>query len=246
MNPFRNYENGVIKLHDLDDHAFAGYIFGGIRALMPNNGLSYPSEYIFKVYINPDNVLPVELTSFESTVNDRNVILNWSTSSEINNSGFDIERSDINSTTNIWSKAGYVRGHGNSNSVHNYFFEDKNLTSGKYKYRLKQVDFNGNFEYLNLSNEVVIGVPEKYSLSQNYPNPFNPTTNLEFGISKLGFVTLKIYDVLGNEVATLVNENISPGYYQMKWNGAGFASGMYYYKLTAGDFSEIRKMALIK
>jgi hypothetical protein len=247
-----HFENGVIKLHDLDTRAFAGYIFGGIRALMPNNGLSYPSEYIFKVYINPDNVLPVELISFISSVSNRNVYLNWSTSSEHNNSGFDIERSEANSNLNEWIKAGSVRGYGNTNSVQNYLFEDKNLSSGKYRYRLKQIDYNGNFEYFNLSTEIAIGVPEKFYLSQNYPNPFNPSTNLEFGISEFGFVSLKVYDVHGKEVATLVNENKPAGIYEVKWNRGGFASGVYFYRIEinyneeSNIFSETKKMFLVK
>lgn len=106
-------------------------------------------------------------------------MLNWSTSSETNNYGFDIERSLINTE---WNKIGFVSGNGTSSSINNYLFEDKNLNSGKYKYRLRQVDYNGNYEYYNLTNEVVIGTPDKFSLKQNYPNPFNPSTKIEFDI----------------------------------------------------------------
>ncbi|MEZ4823233.1 MAG: T9SS type A sorting domain-containing protein [Ignavibacteria bacterium] len=89
-------------------------------------------------------------------------------------------------------------------------------------------------------------VPDKYSLSQNYPNPFNPTTNVEFGIAELGFVTLKIYDGLGREVQTLVNGNLSPGNYKVDFDGSNFASGIYYYKLEAGNFVETKRMMLLK
>ncbi|MBK8552515.1 MAG: T9SS type A sorting domain-containing protein [Ignavibacteria bacterium] len=241
------FENGVIKLHHLDAHAFAGYIFGGIRALMPNNGLSYPSEYIYRVYINPDNVLPVELASFTSNVNKKNVFLNWSTASESNNSGFEIERvSAVSNNTSAWIKVGAVHGHGNTGSVRNYSFEDKNLTTGKYNYRLKQIDYNGNSEYFYLSGEVVIGVPEKYYLSQNYPNPFNPTTKIDFELPNDGNVTIKIYDNKGSEVKTLTDEFKTAGYYTVNFSGADLASGVYFYKFETGAFVETKKMVVLK
>ncbi|MBK6537030.1 MAG: T9SS type A sorting domain-containing protein [Ignavibacteria bacterium] len=186
---------------------------------------------------------PVELSAFTSSVLGRNVTLNWSTSSEFNNSDFDIERS---STENNWIKAGFIRGHGTISEPQNYSFTDKNLTTGKYKYRLKQIDFNGNFEYFELAEEVSIGIPDKYELSQNYPNPFNPVTNLEFGISKLGFVSLKIYDVLGRELVTLVNEIKEPGYYKIKFNAGNLSSGVYFYRMEAGDFVTVKKFVVMK
>jgi hypothetical protein len=195
-----------------------------------------------------DIVLPVELNSFSSLVNGSDVLLNWSTASELNNSGFDIERAIDNGqlTTDSWSKIGNVNGNGTSTSGHSYFFTDRNLVSGKYFYRLKQIDFNGNFEYYNLGNEVVIGIPVEFFLSQNYPNPFNPNTNLEYGISELGLVTLKIYDISGKEVMTLVNEQKVPGYYSVSFNGANLSSGIYFYSIKAGDFISTKKMTLIK
>lgn len=199
----------------------------------------------FKVAIllNGDIPLPVELNSFTSETETNNVTLNWSTSSEENNAGYDIERSELN---NNWSKAGFVTGKGTTNNTNNYTFKDKNLQSGKYKYRLKQTDFNGNFKYYELSNEVSIGVPDKFYLSQNYPNPFNPVTNLGFGISESGFVTLKVYDVLGNEVAVLVDENKAPGYYNIQFDGKNLSSGIYYYRLESSGFVQTKRMMLLK
>ena len=188
------------------------------------------------------NTLPVELASFISNVNGKDVILNWTTASESNNAGFDIERSSDGS----WTKVGNVSGHGTTTSLQNYSFTDRNLATGSYSYRLKQIDFNGNFEYFNLNNEVNIGVPSNFSLSQNYPNPFNPTTNLEFGISELGFVSLKVYDISGKEVMTLVNEQKDPGYYSVSFNGANLSSGIYFYTIQAGSFVSTKKMTLIK
>jgi len=197
------------------------------------------------VYI--DYPSPVELTSFTSSVSGRDITLNWSASSEINNSGFEVERRDAGSETqDVWVKAGFVIGNGNSSATRNYEFTEKNLNSGKYNYRLKQIDFNGNFEYFELSEVVIIGIPIKYNLSQNYPNPFNPVTNLEFGIPELEFVTLKIYDVLGRELVTLVNEIKEPGYYNIKFNASDLSSGVYFYRMTAGDFAAVKKLVVLK
>ena len=194
-----------------------------------------------------DVVLPVELNSFISSVSGNNVLLNWTTSSEENNSGFDIERSNVKGqTSDEWSNISFIQGHGTTTTPNNYEFTDRNLNSGKYKYRLKQIDFNGNFKYYDLSNEVVIGSPEKFELSQNYPNPFNPVTNLGFGISNSGFVSLKVYDVLGNEIKTLVNEIKPAGYYEIEFDGNSLPSGIYYYKLESGSFSQVKKMIFVK
>ncbi|MFZ1321434.1 MAG: choice-of-anchor J domain-containing protein, partial [Ignavibacteria bacterium] len=147
--------------------------------------------------------LPVELSSFVSTTSGSNVTLNWTTASEINNSGFDIERSSVSGT---WSKVGNVSGNGTSTTPNSYSYTDRNLASGSYSYRLKQVDFNGNFEYYNLSNEVIVGIPVKYDLSQNYPNPFNPSTKINYALPTDGLVSMKIFDMSGKEVMSLVNE----------------------------------------
>ncbi len=119
-----------------------------------------------------DAILPVELSSFNAMVNKRDVILNWSTVSEINNSGFEVERANTKEQTqNEWINAGFVQGRGTSTNPYNYLFKDKDLNTGIYNYRLKQIDLNGNYKYYELQNEIVIGAPEKFSLSQNYPNP---------------------------------------------------------------------------
>lgn len=188
--------------------------------------------------------LPVELSSFTSVINSRNVTLNWSTSSEINNSGFDIERKV--STNETWSKVGNVTGNGTTNETRSYSFTDKDLSAGQYSYRLKQVDFNGNFEYFNLSNEVVIAAPDEYSLNQNYPNPFNPSTKISFQIPVDGAVSLKIFDISGKEVLELVNGNLNAGFHTINFNATGLTSGVYFYKLSAGNFTKVMKMSLIK
>jgi len=202
------------------------------------------------ILLNGDIPLPVELSSFNSESELNNVTLNWSTSSEENNAGYDIEKTIFNFQSSMfndnWSKAGFVNGNGNTNNMSNYTFTDKNLQSGKYKFRLKQTDFNGNFKYYELSNEVTIGVPDKFYLSQNYPNPFNPTSNLEFGISELGFVSLKVYDGLGNEVAVLVNESKAPGYYNVQFDGSKLSSGIYFYRLESNGLVQTKRMMMVK
>ncbi len=144
-------------------------------------------------------------------------------------------------------KLDLLQGNGTSSLPNNYEFIDRNLLTGRYKYRLKQIDYNGNFEYYDLQNEVVIGIPEKYSLSQNYPNPFNPVTILEFGISKRGFVSLKVYDLLGKEVVTLVNSDLNPGTYKYSFNASVLGSGLYIYKLAVdGSIIDSKRMMLLK
>jgi hypothetical protein len=199
--------------------------------------------------VNFDIPLPVELSSFNSVIYGTNVKLNWTTASEINNSGFDIERSNVKGqTSDEWTKISFVQGHGTTTSPNDYEFTDRNLSSGKYNYRLKQIDFNGNFEYYNLNDEVMIGVPEKFELSQNYPNPFNPTTVISYSLSENSFVTLKVYDVIGNEVATLVSEKQNSGIYNYQFSTVNYqlSSGVYFYKIEAGSFSAVKRMILIK
>ena len=188
--------------------------------------------------------LPVELSGFTSVINRNDVVLNWSTASEINNSGFDIERSAVDN--NKWIKVGYVRGNGSSGLINNYTFEDKGLNSGKYLYRLKQIDFNGNFEYFNLQNDVVIGVPENFSLKQNYPNPFNPVTKIDFDIPLESRVSLKVYNTEGKEIQSLVNGSLNSGYYSIEFDASSLPSGVYYYRLESGNFVSTKKLMLLK
>ena len=192
--------------------------------------------------VNGDGVLPVELASFASVINNNNVTLNWTTSTETNNSGFDIERS----SNGTWSKIGNVSGNGTSTVSNSYSFSDRNLASGNYNYRLKQIDFNGNFEYFNLSNEVNVGIPSRFDLAQNYPNPFNPSTSINFDLPADGNVSLKLYDMTGREVMILVNEVRSAGYYSVNFNASNMSSGVYFYTLSAENFTATKKMMRVK
>jgi hypothetical protein len=181
------------------------------------------------------------------------VKLSWITQNEENNEGFEVQKAELRiketgerGRETEWKNIGFIQGKGNSNESVSYCFEDRNLPSGNYKYRLKQVDYNGNFEYFELENEVAIGVPKKFELGQNYPNPFNPVTNINFDLPEKGFVSLKIYDVLGREVAVVVNEVKETGYYTVQFNAGRFPSGVYFYRLEANGKSLVKKLVVMK
>jgi hypothetical protein len=201
-----------------------------------------------------DAPLPVELFSFRAKLVNKNIQLNWQTQTEVNNYGFEIERSFISNSSNQynWEKIGFVAGNGNSNSPKEYSFIDNTLTkSGKYAYRLKQIDTDGSYEY---SKEVEVDyvIVDKFSLEQNYPNPFNPSTVIRYQIPVDGRVSLKVYDVLGKEIATLVDEYKEAGRYEVEFNVGQtislsfLSSGMYFYKLQVEDYVEVKKMILAK
>ncbi len=199
--------------------------------------------------------IPVELSSFDAKEkNGGNVFLSWSTSTETNNKGFNIERQVINrqpSTSNsVWVNVGFINGNGTTTEEHSYSFIDKNVDPGDYDYRLKQIDFDGSFHY-SKEIEVDVTAPTEFSLEQNYPNPFNPVTIIKYSIPSVGtsimrFVQLKVYNTLGKEIATLVNEDKPAGSYTIKFDGSKLSSGIYFYKLTTGDYSSVKKMMLMK
>jgi hypothetical protein len=190
-----------------------------------------------------DHPVPVELISFNALqVNDK-VELNWTTASEVNNFGFEIQKKLEGYN---WTTIGFKEGYGTTHEKQFYSFSDFNIYKNEILfYRLKQIDFDGSFEY-SKEIEVEIGIPYKYALYKNYPNPFNPTTKLRFTISDLRFVELKVYDVLGKKVATLVNEIKEPGEYEVEWNASKLSSGVYFYRLKAGSFIQTNKMILNK
>ena len=193
--------------------------------------------------------LPVELTSFTATETSALSTLHWQTATEVNNYGFDIEKAVFSKRSSdiSWKKVGFVEGVGNSNSPKEYSFTDKNISSGKYSYRLKQIDRDGKFIYSS-EVEVTVAVPKLFALAQNYPNPFNPTTTISYQLPANSFTTLKVYDALGKEVATLVNEMKEAGSYdvQLSTNNYQLSSGVYFYKMTTGKFSAVKKLILLK
>ena len=188
--------------------------------------------------------VPVELSSFTLTVRNNIINLQWETKTEINNYGFDIERS---STTTVqgWEKIGFVNGHGNSNSPKYYSYKDKSATGGKFIYRLKQIDTDGKYEF-SKEVEVDLGLPKNYALEQNYPNPFNPATRITYTLPVESNVQLAIFNVEGELVKSIVNEKQSAGVYTINFDASELASGTYIYKLLANNFIQLKKMLLIK
>ncbi|GEM_PF-3450682 len=217
-------------------------------AVLDNNGIDITSGMIFS---DPENLLlPVELTAFYFSKNKNNIDLFWTTASEINNDGFDIERKKSYAYEE-WNTVGYVAGNGNTAGYSEYNFTDKNLSPGKYLYRLKQKDFNGNFEYHYLSGEVTVEIPVRNFLSQNYPNPFNPNTVIFYEIASQSSaavnVRLSVYNSLGKEIAVLANQKQIPGYYRINFSGSDYPSGVYIYVLqTDGKIIDSKRMMLIK
>ena len=187
--------------------------------------------------------IPVELTSFFSSFEGNVVNLYWTTATEKNNHGFEIQRS-IDKTN--WKAIEFKEGKGTTSESQQYSYTDQliDLQAAKLYYRLKQLDFDGSFKYSDVIEVEII--PSVFSLSQNYPNPFNPTTKISYQLPSNNFVTLKVYDVLGNEVAALVNEQQPAGKYEVQFDASGLGSGIYFYKLNAGSLVETRKMVLMK
>ncbi|MFB3056892.1 MAG: T9SS type A sorting domain-containing protein, partial [Ignavibacteriaceae bacterium] len=186
--------------------------------------------------------LPVELTSFAATVDEAEVTLSWSTATETNNQGFEVQRSTINIE---YEKIGYAAGFGTTTDPKAYTYTDTDVFAGTYTYRLKQIDLDGSYEY---SPEVSVEVtpPIEYSLGQNYPNPFNPSTSIKYSIPEGGFVTLDVYNLLGEKVTSLVNGVQEAGRYEINFDASNLASGIYVYSLRSGSFNLVKKMLLMK
>ncbi len=194
--------------------------------------------YLLKI----TNLLPVELTSFSASYVDNDVRLNWNTSTETNNRGFSIQRK---TPASDWSTIGFVSGKGTTTKRSFYSFADNSVSENTYLYRLKQMDFDGSFNYSNII-EVNVKPIDEYSLNQNYPNPFNPSTTIQFNIPERGLVNLSVYNILGEKVATLVNDYMESGSHKTQFNASKLASGIYLVKMTSRNFSDVIKINLIK
>jgi photosystem II stability/assembly factor-like uncharacterized protein len=186
--------------------------------------------------------VPVELSAFTASVNGKVVILNWSTATELNNQGFEIERSEDNIN---FTKIGFVPGFGTTTEPKSYSYSDQSVNSGTNYYRLKQVDYDGSYEYSDVV-EIDFRAFNSYLLEQCYPNPFNPTTTIGFGIQSKSNVMIKVLNSIGEEVAVVLNEEKEAGFYQVEFNAIGLPSGVYFYQLKAGSFIETKKMLLLK
>jgi hypothetical protein len=202
--------------------------------------------YPYLAWQNPDGTpMPAEIVSFSATPKGRGVELAWSTATEVNNYGFNIERRMKDELGSMnWGKIGFVEGRGTTNAPQSYSFID-NSASGTVVYRLKQIDRDGSFEYSN-QVEVTIAAPKEFALMQNHPNPFNPTTAINYTLPVAGHVSLKVFDILGKEVATLVNGVQDAGAKIASFNASQLPSGIYFYTLRTQNFSATRKMMLLK
>jgi hypothetical protein len=211
-----------------------------VRTIIAGANYQYVSLYDY-------TTIPVELTSFTANVVDENVVLSWATATETNNQGFEIERSvDGLSFINI----GYVPGFGTTTEPNSYSYTDQSVTSGKYYYRLKQIDFDGSFTYSGVV-EADVSLPAEFSLEQNYPNPFNPATTIEFSLPADAQVKISVYNLVGEKVAEVVNKDFAAGNHRIEFNASQLTSGVYLYKLDAVDITgknyySIKKMTLLK
>jgi hypothetical protein len=203
------------------------------------------SAFLYMVYTD---IVPVELTSFTAMAVGDGVQLSWTTATETNNRGFEIQR---HAGSSQWEEIGFVAGKGTITNPQSYSYTDNNVDEGTYFYRLKQIDFDGSINYSNEISVAVGNLPTNYSLSQNYPNPFNPTTAIQFQVPKTSLVSIKIYDLIGQEVKTLFNGQAQQGTYSVEWNGLNndgiqLSSGTYIYRFTSEEFVQSRKMILMK
>jgi Secretion system C-terminal sorting domain len=198
----------------------------------------------FAIYFT--DPVPVELTSFVASVNKSDVVLTWTTATELNNMGFEIQRSNGDEFTIV----GFVDGNGTVTNARNYTFTDKNLDVGSYTYRLRQVDFDGTSEFSEVV-EVEVLAPNVFALEQNYPNPFNPSTQIRFSLAADSKVTLKVFDILGQEVANLISSNLAAGSHEFNFDASNLNSGVYFYRIDATgvdgtNFTSVKKMILTK
>jgi photosystem II stability/assembly factor-like uncharacterized protein len=193
------------------------------------------------VYVNRfDAPVPVEFISFTASGNADGVLLEWQTATEINNNGFEIERK----TNGIWETIGFIKGKGTSTNINKYFYKDDfSNSSSEISYRLRQLDYSGSFSY---SEEVTVSGEISYTLFQNYPNPFNPSTIIKFSLPQESYTNLSVFNLLGEKIMELKNETMKPGYYEVEFNVSGLSTGVYFYRLQAGNFIETRKMLYMK
>jgi len=206
-----------------------------------------PQEVSARMMMGLDVSLPVELASFTANVDAGSVLLKWTTASETNNLGFDVERSPDGTE---FQKVGFVEGNGTTTIPQQYEFEDDISAPGTYSYRLKQIDFDGAFEYSSIIEATIAG-PQDFALEQNYPNPFNPETHIRYEVPVASKVTLAIYNLMGEKIRTLVDEEKPVGQHSVLWDskddyGRNVGSGVYFYRMTADNFSKTMKLTLIK
>jgi hypothetical protein len=205
------------------------------------------------IWENNGPPLPIQLVAFNGTISGSGrVELNWTTASELNNYGFEVQKAPAPDGTFSSIPGSFVAGHGTTVESHSYTFTDSDPGLGSVAYRLKQYDLDGTFRYsdaitLDIATGVAEGTsPTQFSLAQSFPNPFNPTTVIRYGLPRGSMVRMEVFNVLGERVATLVNGYEEAGYHEVTFNAAGLASGSYFYRISAGDFAATKTLLLVK
>ncbi len=218
------------------------------NTILSASQLNTVESYLSQKYNINSGALPIELSTFTAADDNDNVELNWKTETEVNNYGFEIQRAVINSVqndTSNWKKIGFIKGTGNSNSPKKYSYTDQDISGGiSFEYRLKQIDGDGKYKYSKVI-EITLA-PKQFELYQNYPNPFNPTTKIKYSLASSSKVTLRIYNLLGQQIKQLVNENETAGHHEVTFDGSNLSSGIYFYRITAGQHTMSKKMILTK
>jgi len=223
------------SLYELDENT--GAI---IRTIATGLSYQYISLYDY-------STVPVELVSFTANVAGSNVVLDWQTVTETNNSGFDIERSEDNAN---FVRIGFVPGSGTTTETRSYSYTDNLVSGGTYYYRLKQIDYDGSYTYSDVV-EVDLGLPTQFTIEQNYPNPFNPSTTIRFATPVDAKVIINVYNLVGEKVSEVVNNNHSAGAHVVVFDASDLTSGIYFYRIDAvgidgSNYSNIMKMTLLK
>ena len=236
----------------LEEISLANYNTSQVKIryrLKSDESITKDGWYVDDIGIVYYTIVPVELTSFTATSGNLNVVLKWSTATELNNHGFDVQRADGKGNNLSWITVGFVEGRGTSTLKNDYSFVDNNPLTGKSYYRLKQIDYNGSYKIYDAVSTEFTGVTE-YALEQNYPNPFNPSTKIEYAIPEASYVTLTVYNLLGSEVCKLVDENQEAGKHSVQFStdklDRKIGSGIYLYTLKAGVYTSTRKMVVLK
>lgn len=236
---YKTTNGGITWVDDYPTSTF-NYALYKIKFLENNLGIICGSQGA--ILRNTNNVIPVELVSFKGDVIGSDVMLSWSTASETNNSGFNVERK---TESTDWQTLSFISGSGTTIEKHKYSYLDNTVNEGEYSYRLKQIDYDGTFEYSN-TIEVVTKIPAQFTLDQNYPNPFNPTTTIKYSLPVTNFVTLAVYNSLGERVSTLVNQVVESGIHNIEFNASNLTSGIYFVRMESGSFVSAIKIALMK
>jgi len=247
--------NGIsaVALDELDNLIYNGAVTQDVNQLrldVSNKTNWIGSDEIRQTMPSGFWQIPVELFGFNASVDGNKVSLSWKTATELNNYGFEVERLKSikpGVLQSDWIVTGFIKGKGNSTVLNFYSFDDV-VEGGEFSYRLKQIDYNGSAEYSSIV-KVSVTSPDEFTLSQNFPNPFNPSTTISVSIPVASYVNLKVFDILGREVATLINGNLDAGKHSVNFDAAsagGLSSGLYLYQLNAGSFSSAKKMNLLK